>query len=142
MSAELLFSICNNGVLPAWLLLAVAPGWSWTQRIVHAIWIPAALGLVYLWGFIVNPGTPEGGSFSTLQGVMILFTSPLVALVGCPSPDDEPGGERPPASSGVDQGASQPPSSRAADRPESQPPLVPDPVPPSRAPGSSSSRSS
>jgi len=76
MSPEMLFLICNYGVLPAWLLLAVAPRWKWTQRIVHRIWIPAALGLVYTYVFVVNPGAAEGGSFSTLAGVMALFTSP------------------------------------------------------------------
>jgi hypothetical protein len=82
MNPEIVFQICNMAVLPAWLLLAVAPGWEWTRRIVHAIWIPAALGVVYLWGAVVSPGTPEGGSFSTLEGVMILFTSPATVLVG------------------------------------------------------------
>jgi hypothetical protein len=81
MSAELLFSICNNGVLPAWLLLAVAPGWSWTQRIVHAIWIPALLGLAY--AFALSSGSPvEGGSFFSLAGVMLFFTDPWAATAG------------------------------------------------------------
>lgn len=82
MNPDTVFLICNNGVLPAWLLLVVAPGWEWTRRIVHAIWIPMLLGLVYAWGFATNPGAPEGGSFTTLEGVMVLFTSPHVALVG------------------------------------------------------------
>jgi hypothetical protein len=82
MSPDLVFTICNNAVLPAWLMLAVAPGWIWTQRVVHAIWIPLLLGLVYAWAFTANPPAPEGGGFTSLEGVMKLFTSPYVMLAG------------------------------------------------------------
>jgi hypothetical protein len=82
MTPETIFLICNNGVLPAWLLLALAPNWSWTQKIVHQIWIPVLLGSVYLGVFVTSPAMLEGGGFSSLEGVMILFTSPHFALVG------------------------------------------------------------
>ena len=82
MTPELMFAICNYGVLPAWLLLAVAPGWAWTGRIVHAIWIPVLLGLAYGWTFATSPSVPEGGSFGSLEGVMIFFTVPHAALAG------------------------------------------------------------
>lgn len=81
MSPDQVFLICNNGVLPAWLLLAVAPGWRWTQRIVHAVWIPLLLGVVYIWAFVANPQPAEGG-FGSLEGVMQLFQSPHVVLAG------------------------------------------------------------
>lgn len=83
MTAETVFAICNNGVLPAWLLLVFAPGWVWTQRIVHAIWIPGLLALAYLWA--MTNGTepaPEGAGFGSLQGVMLLFTNPYAVLAG------------------------------------------------------------
>lgn len=79
---DTVFLLCNYGVLPAWLLLAVAPRWEWTQRLVHAVWIPLLLGVVYLLAFLTNPDTPPGGGFGTLSGVMALFTSPHVALAG------------------------------------------------------------
>ncbi|MCZ6465188.1 MAG: ABA4-like family protein [Proteobacteria bacterium] len=82
MSPDQIFLVCNYGVIPAWLLLVLAPGWSWTQRVVHAVWIPVLLGAVYGWAFVSNPGTPPGGSFGTLEGVMVLFTAPWVALAG------------------------------------------------------------
>jgi hypothetical protein len=82
LTPDALFLICNNGVMPAWLLLVFAPGWVWTQRLVHAVWIPLILGAVYLWAMVANPGTPEGGSFFSLEGVMILFATPHVALLG------------------------------------------------------------
>ena len=83
MTPDLVFTVCNYGVIPAWLLLAFAPGWAGTQRIVHALWIPCLLGLVYLLTFLVSPGPqPEGGGFGSLAGVMALFTSPYAVLVG------------------------------------------------------------
>ena len=81
MSADTLFVICNYGVLPAWLLLVLAPSWSWTQRIVHAVWIPALLGLAYL--FALTQGSPaEDASFFSLSGVMLFFTDPWAATAG------------------------------------------------------------
>lgn len=82
MTPEQVFLICNYGVLPAWLLLALAPGWSWTERIVHRVWIPALLALVYAWAFATSPGTPEDGGFGSLAGVMAMFAVPHVALAG------------------------------------------------------------
>jgi len=82
VTPELIFLICNNGVIPAWLLLAFAPSWSWTQRIVHQVWIPSLLGGVYLVVFLTSPESPDGGGFTSLGGVMTLFTSPHFALVG------------------------------------------------------------
>jgi hypothetical protein len=82
MTPDSLFMICNNGVLPAWLLLAFAPSWSWTQRIVQQIWIPILLGSVYLGVLLTSPEAPAGGGFSSLRGVMTSFTSPHFALVG------------------------------------------------------------
>ena len=82
MTPELLFSICTYGVLPAWLLLAAAPRWEWTQRIVHAVWLPFFFAVAYGWAFAANPETPEGASFMSLAGVMAFFTSPHVALAG------------------------------------------------------------
>jgi hypothetical protein len=64
------------------LLLAVAPGWVWTQRLVHALWIPLLLGAAYIWAAVANPGAPEGAGFGSLQGVMLLFTVPHAALAG------------------------------------------------------------
>ena len=83
MDAETLFLICNNAVMPAWLLLAVAPGWIWTQRLVHAIWIPGLLGIAYLFAMASGTGpAPEGAGFGSLNGVMLLFTSPYAVLAG------------------------------------------------------------
>ncbi len=82
MTPDTVFLVCNNAVLPAWLLLAVAPGWRFTTRIVHAAWIPLLLAVVYAGAFLLNTDAPEGGGFGSLAGVMALFTSPYAVLAG------------------------------------------------------------
>ena len=82
MSPDSAFTLANLLVMPAWLLLAVAPSWSYTQRLVHAIWIPLLLGAIYAMAFAMNPDTPPDANFSSLHGVMQLFTSPFAALAG------------------------------------------------------------
>jgi hypothetical protein len=82
LSPERLFTLVNAAVLPAWILLAVAPGWRWTQRFVHAIWIPLVLAGFYLYAMVAAGPFPEGGGFSTLPEVMVLFTRPMSVLAG------------------------------------------------------------
>lgn len=83
MSADTLFFIANNAVLPAWLLLFVAPHWRLTQKIVHALWIPLGLAGAYAFAMLSGVGEgPEGASLFSLQGVMLLFASPWAALAG------------------------------------------------------------
>lgn len=82
MTPDLAFTICNTGVMPAWLLLALAPRHPITQRLVHAVWIPVLLAIAYLAAFALNPESPDGGGFSSLSGVMTLFTSPHAVLAG------------------------------------------------------------
>lgn len=82
MSLDTLFVVCNEGILPAWLLLLLAPGWRWTQRIIHAIWIPLLLGGAYAGLLFAGPGAPEGAGFGSLPAVMRLFDAPSTALAG------------------------------------------------------------
>jgi len=82
MTLEALFTLCNTAVLPAWLLLAVAPGWKWTQHIVHSAWIPLVFGGVYASLLTTSGDAPEGAGFGSLQGVMLLFSDPRAALAG------------------------------------------------------------
>jgi hypothetical protein len=83
MSPDTLFAICNNGVLPFWALLAVAPGWVWTQRLVHSALVPLVLAAVYAAAIVAGiGGAPDGGSFGSLAGVMAFFSVPFAALAG------------------------------------------------------------
>ena len=68
LTPDTLFTICTNGVVPAWLLLGLAPGWIWTQRIVHSLYIPVLLALVYGSALLTVPGVPEGANISSLRG--------------------------------------------------------------------------
>lgn len=81
MSPDTLFTICNVSVLPAWLLLVLAPRWRWTQAIVHSCAIPLALAVVYIALAIPNFFGGEG-NFNSLEGVMTLFENPNAVLAG------------------------------------------------------------
>lgn len=86
MSDELLFRLANYAVLPAWLLLAVAPRWLWTQRLVHSALYPALLGAAYTAGFLLaGPGSDtasEDAGMSSLAGISAAFANPRTLLVG------------------------------------------------------------
>jgi hypothetical protein len=85
MTLDLAFLLANLSVLPAWLLLAVAPGAAVTRRVVHSLVYPVVLGSIYaccaVWLFASSPA-PEGAGMSSLRGVMLLFQTPLPAFVG------------------------------------------------------------
>ena len=82
MDPDRLYLIFNVAVMPAWALLIFAPRWSGTQAVVHGIWIPLMLTVAYLWFLVAGGPAPEGGGFTTLEEVMILFTSPTAVLAG------------------------------------------------------------
>lgn len=82
MDPHLLFSIVNKAVLPAWLLLIVAPHWRYTNKIIHHAWIPMLLAVCYIYSLASITNSSEGGGFGTLSGVMILFQSPYGVLAG------------------------------------------------------------
>jgi len=81
MEPELVFSILSVSVLPAWILLILAPGWSWTNRLIHSVWVPGLLCLAYIWIIATRPESPEGAGLGSLKGIMTLFGSPYGALV-------------------------------------------------------------
>jgi len=81
MAPETLFSICNTGVLPAWLLLVFLPRWKWTTQLITSVLVPGLLGLVYLYLAAMYFRSAEG-SFGSLSGVASLFENPHVLLAG------------------------------------------------------------
>jgi hypothetical protein len=77
-----LFQIANAVVLPAWLLLIIAPHWKWTSRIVVSV-VVTLLALLYVYlitGSISSFGDFE--SFGSLEGIMQLFGDPGAVLAG------------------------------------------------------------
>ncbi len=85
MTDEQLFRLANAFVMPAWLLLAVAPRWLWTRRLVHSALYPALLGVVYTVGLLASgPGSDasaDGAGLSSLAGIYAAFANPRMLLV-------------------------------------------------------------
>ena len=72
-------------VAPAWLLLALAPGWVWTQRLVHTALVPLVLAAIYLGflsaGILFGQAHPDAG-MGSLSAVLALFSHPVGVLTG------------------------------------------------------------
>jgi hypothetical protein len=81
MNAEQIFSLANTLALIGWVLLAVAPRWKWTNRLVLSGAIPLLLSVAYLILIALFFGQSEGG-FGSLAGVMKLFTNQWATLAG------------------------------------------------------------
>lgn len=81
MKAETLFQICNSAAPVGWLLMALAPRWTWTKKIVLSGLFPLVLGVVYL-GIIVTTFGSSEGNFNSLAGVMKLFENPFAVTAG------------------------------------------------------------
>jgi hypothetical protein len=85
MNDEQLFQLANASVLPAWLLLAAAPRWVWTRRLVHSALYPALLGVIYSVGLLLSgPGSDasaEGAGIGSLAAIYTAFGNPRTLLV-------------------------------------------------------------
>jgi hypothetical protein len=74
-----LFHICSTAVLPAWILLAVAPRWRWTHRIATFV-LTLPLAAVYLGLFLAHWNSSLG--FGSLDQVYAIFQDPALLLAG------------------------------------------------------------
>lgn len=81
MTLDTLFSMASTLVLPAWLLLIVAPKWKWTSALTSSFVMPLALGSVYAFLIATEWGSAEGG-FGSLQEVQKLFANPGLLVAG------------------------------------------------------------
>jgi prepilin signal peptidase PulO-like enzyme (type II secretory pathway) len=81
MKAEQIFSIANLIAMLSWIILAVAPRWILTRKIILSGAIPLLLSVAYLVLIVLFFGSAEG-SFSSLAGVMKLFTNEWAVLAG------------------------------------------------------------
>ena len=81
MKAEQIFSIANMLALASWIILAVAPRWTLTRKIILSGAIPLLLSVAYLMLIVLFFGKAEGG-FDSLPNVMRLFTNEWATLAG------------------------------------------------------------
>lgn len=72
---DIVFIAVSYSVLPAWLLLVLAPRAAITDRVVHAAIVPCVLAIAYAVLLFGDQPGPEGAHFWTLDGVMRIFTS-------------------------------------------------------------------
>ena len=84
MSYDLLFTLINVSVIPAWALLILAPKWSATEKLVHSMFYPLLLGAVYIFGMVMaaTGHGADGGGFTSIEGVRTLFSSDVGMVIG------------------------------------------------------------
>jgi prepilin signal peptidase PulO-like enzyme (type II secretory pathway) len=81
MKAEQIFSIANLVAMLSWVILAVAPRWIVTRKVILSGAIPLLLSVAYLILIVLFFGKSEGG-FGSLADVMKLFTNEWAVLSG------------------------------------------------------------
>jgi hypothetical protein len=81
MDVERLYSVYVIVVSVAWLLLIVAPRWVWTERIVHRVWMPVAVGLWILALSLLRTDAPSGAGMTSMKAVMLLTNGPEGTLI-------------------------------------------------------------
>lgn len=64
MPLEMLFKAANYTVIPFWLLLALAPRWSWTQRLVHGPVVLLLLTPIHAYMLFGYGPAPAGAELS------------------------------------------------------------------------------
>jgi hypothetical protein len=72
MNYELLYSAFTLTVSVFWLLLIVAPKWIWTDRIVHTVFVPLAIGMWAIGLGVLGPRAAEGAGMGSIKAVMLL----------------------------------------------------------------------
>jgi len=81
MDVERLYSAYVVVISAAWLLLIVAPRWVWTERIVHRVWMPLAIGIWVLALTLMRSDPPAGAGMTSMQAVMLLTNGPEGTLI-------------------------------------------------------------
>lgn len=84
MTFDTVLQLINFSVLPAWILLIIAPNWKGTQAIVHSMLYPMVLGVVYIVCFALAAmgHGASGGNFTSIEGIRTLFSSDVGIVIG------------------------------------------------------------
>ncbi len=80
MTPQQIFPVVNLIALLAWVALAVLPRQPWVAKTIAGSVVPAVLAVVYAALIVSNMGGP--GSFSSLDGVALLFSNSWLLLAG------------------------------------------------------------
>lgn len=81
MKAEQIFSIASSIAMISWIILAIAPRWVITRKVILSGAIPLLLSAAYLILVFLFLGKADGG-FGSLADVMKLFTNEWAVLAG------------------------------------------------------------
>jgi hypothetical protein len=76
ISPSTMYLVLNLGILPFWALMILLPHARITETLVHSVMMPLILGVTYAWllATALSMPAPEGAGFSSLEGLMKLFT--------------------------------------------------------------------
>ena len=76
ISPSTMYLVLNLGILPFWALLILMPRAKITDTLVHSVMMPLILGVTYAWllATALSLPAPDGAGFSSLEGLMKLFT--------------------------------------------------------------------
>jgi len=81
MTLDTLIQAANIFVLPGWLLLAFAPRWKHSAKLISAVIIPGLLAVVYIW--LVAVGWNQSvGDMDTVAGIQSFFQTPEILAAG------------------------------------------------------------
>jgi hypothetical protein len=75
-----LFDYSNILVIPAWVLLVMAPKWKWT-RVIAAYLTPSLLAVIWIL-IVTDRFTPIGAGFGSLAQVSELLRDPWFVVAG------------------------------------------------------------
>jgi hypothetical protein len=81
MDLEFLLFAFVTVVEIGWALLVFVPSWIWTDRLLHRIWMPIALGVWIVSLTVLRPAAPEGAGMGSLQAVILLTNGPHGTLL-------------------------------------------------------------
>jgi hypothetical protein len=82
MAPDIIFSLCNSIALIGWLILIiVSPFRKDTDKLLIGI-IVTLLSIIYVWCISRSFNTGDMEKFSTLDGVMSLFTNKMAVTAG------------------------------------------------------------